>query len=83
MPYLAALLMHRVLTELENARIEKDEIEELLQNMSFACESESKLVVKSFFGSGEFVSQEQIAAWFGRDKTDASRTLRNFLKKMK
>ena len=80
--YLAALLTHRVLTELENTKIEKDKIEELLRNLSFACELESKRVAESFFGAGEFFTQEQVAAWFGRDKTDASRTLKNFEKKL-
>ena len=79
-PYLAALLTHRVLTELEKAQTETETINELLCGVSFTNSAESKRVIRSFFGSCDFVSQEQVAAWFGRDKTDASRTMRNFRK---
>ena len=81
--YLSALLTHRLLTELENARVSAQMIETLLFGKRFASTAEARKVVQSFFGNGVFITQEEVAAWFGRDKTDASRTMRKFWERWK
>ena len=80
--YLSALLTHRLLTELENARVSKQTIENLLCRKQFANTVEACKIIQSFFGNGDFITQEDVAAWFSRDKTDASRTLRKFWEKI-
>lgn len=81
-PYLSALITHRILAELESAKVDKEATTELLRGVSFANTAEAGRVVQSFFADGEFVTQEEIALWFGRDKTDASRAMKGFLEKI-
>ena len=81
-PYLSALITHRILAELESAKIGKEAITEALHGVSFMKTVEAERVVQSFFADGEFVTQEEIALWFGRDKTDASRAMKKILAKL-
>lgn len=78
-PYLSALITHRLLVELETAS--KDNAVALLRSKSFAKTEAAQKIIAEYQAGGVFCSQEDIAKRFGRDKTDASRTLKNFLEK--
>lgn len=82
-PYLSALLTHRVLCELDAAKVGSTVIDVVLRNARFSDTEHGKKLVQLFFESKTFPTQEDIAAQFGKDKTDASRTIRVFVKKMK
>ncbi len=82
-PYLSALLTHRILCELDAAKIDRETIVGILSNITFAGTEHGKKLVQLFFESKTFLTQEDIAAQFGRDKTDASRTIRVFIKNCK
>ena len=55
---------------------------EYLAVRSFAMTAEALKVKEAFLSGDKCPTQQEVAAWFGRDKTDASRTLRKFLAKM-
>ena len=76
------MITHRILAELESAKIGKEAITEALHGVSFMKTVEAERVVQIFFADGEFVTQEEIALWFGRDKTDASRAMKKILAKL-
>lgn len=80
-PYLSALITHRLLIDAGNANM--DAAVELLHSASFAKTNAAQKIIKAYMAGGDFCSQEDVAKWFGRDKTDASRTLNNFLGKIK
>ena len=81
-PYLSALITRQLLQEMEKAGIETDIALGYLSRRNFAVTPEG-LRVKEFLCSGDNCpTQQEVAAWFGRDKSDASRTLRGFLKKL-
>ena len=81
-PYLSALLTHRILCELDAAKIDRETIVGILSNTTFAGTEHGKKLIRLFFATKIFPAQEDIAAQFGKDKTDASRTIRVFVKKM-
>ena len=82
-PYLSALVTHKIFKELESAKVNTDTIAELLHGLSFAETAEAMRVMQSFFSAGEFVTQEEVASWFKRDKTDASRAMKGFCEKVR
>lgn len=82
-PYLSALITHRFLTKLKEANFDGQTIEKLFTGRKFSDTERAKKVLESFFSAGDFIKQQEVAAWFGKDKTDASRTLRNFMEKLK
>ena len=82
-PYLSALLTHRILCELDAAKIDREIIVGILSNTTFAGTEHGKKLIQLFFESKTFPTQEDIAAQFGKDKTDASRTIRVFIKNCK
>jgi len=51
-------------------------------NITFAGTEHGKKLVQLFFESKTFPTQEDIAAQFDKDKTDASRTIRVFVNKI-
>lgn len=81
-PYLSALITHRLLVELESAQADMDNAMALLRAASFAKTEEAQKIIAAYQAGGVFCSQEDIAKRFGRDKTDASRTLKKFLEKV-
>ena len=84
-PYLSALLTRELLEELLHVRdMSAEEIAGLVEGAHFA----DKEILADFMhnaGSADWTlpSQQEIAARFDRDKTDASRTMGKFLEKMK
>ena len=80
-PYLSALVTHRLLVELESAQADMDNAMTLLRTSSFAKTEAAQKIIVEYQKGGAFCSQEDIAKHFDRDKTDASRTLKNFWKK--
>ena len=80
-PYLSALITHRLLVKLESAQADMDNAIALLRSASFAKTKEAQKIIAAYQKGGAFCTQEDIAKCFGRDKTDASRTLKNFWKK--
>ena len=81
-PYLSALLMRQLLDDLKNAGIDNKQISGLLENRTFAQPEEAHDILEHFLSDNELPTQEAVAAMFGRDKTDASRTIRSFCDKM-
>lgn len=79
-PYLSALITHRLLVELETAS--KDNAVALLRSASFAKTEAAQKIIAEYRAGGVFCSQEDVAKRFDRDKTDASRTLKNFWEKV-
>lgn len=79
-PYLSALITHRLFVEAGNA--DMNAAVELLHSASFAKTDDAQKIIEAYKAGGDFCSQEDVAGWFGRDKTDASRTLKNFLEKV-
>lgn len=83
-PYLSALLTHCLLVELEKLKFDIDNAIKLLQTVTFSKNEISAKIIERFSSTDdEFFTQKDIAAWFNRDKTDASRTLRIFSEKLK
>lgn len=80
-PYLSALLMRQILSELKSARIDSNQVVSLLGNSAFAQTEKAQIILKRFLSDDELPKQEEVAAMFGRDKTDASRTIQKFQKK--
>ncbi|UTC44875.1 hypothetical protein [Treponema sp. OMZ 857] len=81
-PYLSALLTHRVLCELDAAKTDSAVIAEVLHNTRFADTEHGRTLIRLFFEAENLPTQEDIAAQFGKDKTDASRTISSFIKKL-
>lgn len=81
-PYLSALVTHRLLVELESAQADMDNAMTLLRTSSFAKTEAAQKIIVEYQKGGAFCTQEDIAKRFGRDKTDASRTLKKFLEKV-
>ena len=79
--YLSALVTHRILSDFNNAHVDLNLMHELLQNRNFTKTKFSQKVIESFFSQGDFVTQKEVASWFKKDDTDASRTLRRFSEK--
>ena len=82
-PYLSALLTHRVLCELDAAKTDSAVIAEVLHNARFADTEHGRTLIRLFFEAENLPTQEDIAAQFGKDKTDASRTIHKFLQKVR
>ena len=81
-PYLSALLTHRVLCELDAAKVDSTVIAVVLRNTRFSYTKHGRTLIRLFFEAASFPTQEDIAAQFGKDKTDASRTISVFIKKL-
>lgn len=82
-PYLSALLTRQVLEELESAGTDSSSSLEYLKGRAFSMMDEALKVKEAFLSGDSCPAQQEVAAWFGKDKTDASRTMRNFLEKLK
>ena len=82
-PYLSALLTHRVLCELDAAKVDSTVIAVVLRNTRFSDTKHGRTLIRLFFEAASFPTQEDIAAQFGKDKTDASRTIHKFLQKVR
>ena len=82
-PYLSALLTHRVLCELDAAKVDQETITGILSNKTFAGTEHGRKLIRLFFEAEAFPTQEDIAKQFGKDKTDASRTIHKFLQKVR
>lgn len=81
-PYLSVLITHRLLVELETAKLDTDSSIALLCKKSFAKTAAAQKIIEAYKAGGDSCSQEDVAGRFRRDKTDASRTLKNFLEKV-
>ena len=81
-PYLSALLTHRVLCELDATKIDSTVILEVLHNARFSDTEHGRKLIRLFFEAKDFPTQEDIAEQFDKDKTDASRTISSFIKKL-
>ena len=81
-PYLSALITHHLLVNLEAAPADMDNAMALLRAATFAKTKEAQKIIAAYQKGGAFCTQEDIAKCFGRDKTDASRTLKKFLEKV-
>lgn len=76
--YIAALLTRQILEELDASKYyEYSEILSLIREQAFCDES-----ILKFFVEGVLPTQAEIAKAFGKDKTDASRKLRQFIEKL-
>ncbi|MBQ7166703.1 MAG: hypothetical protein IJR93_07160 [Treponema sp.] len=82
-PYLSALLTRQLLEELEQAGIDRGTALDNLAGRAFAMTDEALKVKEAFLSGESCPAQQELDAWFGKDKTDASRTMRNFLEKLK
>ena len=82
-PYLSALLTHRVLCELDAAKVDSTVIAVVLRNTRFSDTKHGRTLIRLFFEAKSFPTQEDIAKQFGKDKTDASRTIHKFLQKVR
>ena len=80
-PYLSALLMRQILSEL-SAKFDTEQIPALFENCTFAQTEKAQNLLKGFLFGNKIPTQEEVAKMFGRDKTDASRTIHNFLEKI-
>ena len=80
--YLSSLLLRQLLEEMNNAKIDSNSVIKFLDGKSFANTENAKRVIESFLSDEDFVTQGEVAGWFNRDKTDASRTMKEFLKKV-
>ena len=80
--YLSALLTHRVLCELDAAKVDNTVIALVLRNVRFSDTEHGRTLIRLFFEAKSFPTQEDIAKQFGKDKTDASRTISSFIKKL-
>ena len=82
-PYLSALLTHRMLCELDAAKVDSTVIAVVLCNARFSDTEHGRTLIRLFFEAEAFPTQEDIAKQFGKDKTDASRTIHKFLQKVR
>ncbi len=82
-PYLSALVTHHLLNGLDEAKVDTERAFEVLCSASFTKNERAQKIIEAYKAGGDFCSQEEVAGSFGRDKTDASRTLKNFLGKVK
>lgn len=80
-PYLSALLTRQALEEFSSANVDYKTYFEYLNDKAFFTTRKASMVKELFLKYKKCPPQQEVAEWFGRDKTDASRTLRNFLKK--
>lgn len=80
-PYLSALVTNCVLREAENASA-LDIALDLLSAFSFAKSESAQKIVERYKSGEEPFSQKEIAAWFNREESDASRTFKKFLEKV-
>ncbi len=81
-PYLSALITRQILFELEKSQIEKLFVSDLISDCGFAKFEKATEIVEDYFASGKISTQEEVAAMFGKNKTDASRMMRAFLDKL-
>lgn len=81
-PYVSSLVTFSLLRELETAGILEDSMIKMFNEFSFFQTDES-LKILAEFRKNPNLTQEEVASWFGRDKSDASRTMRKFLEKLK
>ena len=81
-PYLSALITRQLLQEMEIVGIEIESALGYLSKRNFSLTPEALRVKESFCSEDNYPTQQEVATWFGRDKSDASRTLRGFLKKL-
>lgn len=79
--YLSALITRQFLFGAENANIEMKKALALIRKKPFADTQEARKVIE-LFQDDALPTQEDVASWFDRDKTDASRTMRKFLEKL-
>ncbi|MBR1614825.1 MAG: hypothetical protein IJ673_05015 [Treponema sp.] len=79
--YISALITRQFLCEAESANIEIESVIAIIQKKPFAETQEARKAIE-LFQKNELPTQEEVASWFGKDKTDASRTMRKFLDKM-
>ena len=79
--YLSALITRQFLFGAENANIEIKKALALIRKKPFADTQEARKVIELFL-KNTLPTQEDVASWFDRDKTDASRTMRKFLEKL-
>ena len=79
--YISALITRQFLCEAESANIEIENALDLIRKKTFAETQEARKAIE-LFQKNELPTQEEVASWFGKDKTDASRTMRKFLDKM-
>ena len=79
--YISALITRQFLCEAESANIEIANALDLIRKKTFAETQEARKAIE-LFQKNELPTQEEVASWFGKDKTDASRTMRKFLDKM-
>ena len=79
--YLSALITRQFLFEAENANMEMERTLNLIWKNPFAETQEARKVIE-LFQDDALPTQEDVASWFGKDKTDSSRTMRNFRKKL-
>ncbi|MBR1911486.1 MAG: hypothetical protein IJ828_03915, partial [Treponema sp.] len=78
--YLSAPITRQFLYEIERANIEMERALNLIWKKPFAETQDARKVIE-LFQKNELPTQEEVASWFGKDKTDASRTMKKFLKK--
>jgi hypothetical protein len=71
-----------VLCELDAAKVDSTVIAVVLRNARFSDTEHGRTLIRLFFEAEAFPTQEDIAAQFGKDKTDASRTISSFIKKL-
>lgn len=81
-PYLSALITRQILEELESKGIDSKNSLDHLRNRHFVATQESRKVIEKFLSACKCPSQQEVSSWFGRDKTDASRTMRKFMEKL-
>ena len=81
-PYLSALLTRQVLEELESKGIDNKISLGYLRNRHFAATQEARDVIEAFLSGEKCPAQQDVAARFGRNKTDASRAMSKFKDKM-
>lgn len=76
--YLSSLITRQLLDELSKVNIfDKEKICELLDKKDFV----DKSMIQSF-KDNKIPTQQEVAAWYNKDKTDASRKLKTFLQKL-
>lgn len=76
--YLSSLITRQLLDELSKVNIfDKEKICELLDKKDFV----DKSMIQSF-KDNKLPTQQEVAAWYNKDKTDASRKLKTFLQKL-
>ena len=77
--YLSALITREVLCAL---RTSDEEIISLIKDRAFAQTESAENLIALFMKDGSIPAQQEVAAWFGKSKSEASRAMRNFRKKL-